>query len=498
MTEPKIYIIDNLDAAAEIAKETVGQIVTILKGHDGLCESWEATSPESREAFTQAWHDLVRESARRNILSPEDLAMLQALYSRSPKSVIEHLAKVWAVGSGKFMDQFLVGYGHASIGDCGTTTVFIEGVPMLAAKAIQDWPLYSGQEASTRYMDFSTAPFENPTDSDEGHLIQERWRDFYLKAMPVVHRHIAEKYPRRSDEDPKVYERAVSARAFDVMRAFLPAGAHTYLSWTTNLRQANDKLRWLCEHPDAGIARVGKAIFDAAAKRYPHSFGQESLKTSRDSGSAAIVDAYVRSAMKHDYFLGPASVAPPAPRVTALVDEQLFQQAAELLESRPRGGELPPWLAEVGTVRSEFRLDFGSFRDLQRHRSGTIRMPMLTTKLGFHRWYLDELPEEVRDVAVGLIATQIAAIDKLRCEPVVAQNYVAMGFQVSCRVTQPFPAFVYRLELRSSKTVHPTLRAVVHDEIAWFRSRFPRVALHVDTDPDSWTVRRGKQTIEAR
>ena len=59
-------------------------------------------------------------------LLPEDVAMLQALYSRSPASVDSHLDKVEEVGSGNFMDRYYVGYGHRSIGDCGTTTMFIE------------------------------------------------------------------------------------------------------------------------------------------------------------------------------------------------------------------------------------------------------------------------------------------------------------------------------------------------------------------------------------
>jgi thymidylate synthase ThyX len=51
------------------------------------------------------------------------------------------------------METFYVGYGHASIADCGSTTIFIEGISILADKAIQDWQLYSGQETSTRYID---------------------------------------------------------------------------------------------------------------------------------------------------------------------------------------------------------------------------------------------------------------------------------------------------------------------------------------------------------
>lgn len=68
--------------------------------------------------------------------SPEDTAMMQALYSRSPKSVAEHAEKVKETGSVKFMEKFYVQYGHSSIADCGSTTIFIEGISMLGAKVI--------------------------------------------------------------------------------------------------------------------------------------------------------------------------------------------------------------------------------------------------------------------------------------------------------------------------------------------------------------------------
>jgi hypothetical protein len=59
---------------------------------------------------------------------PEVIAMLQALYSRSPKSVKEHLNVVGKKGPEGFMSTYYVEYGHKSIGDCGTTTLFIENV----------------------------------------------------------------------------------------------------------------------------------------------------------------------------------------------------------------------------------------------------------------------------------------------------------------------------------------------------------------------------------
>ena len=48
-------------------------------------------------------------------MHPEATAMAQALYSRSPQSVVNHLQKIKEVGYEKFMDTFYVGYGHKSI-----------------------------------------------------------------------------------------------------------------------------------------------------------------------------------------------------------------------------------------------------------------------------------------------------------------------------------------------------------------------------------------------
>lgn len=421
-------------------------------------------------------------------LAPEDVAMLQALYSRSPASMEEHLSKVRERGSGRFMDQYYVGYGHKSIGDCGSTTIFVEGVTMLVAKAIQDWPLYSGQESSTRYIDFSQNTFANPCGDSVGAEIQENWRQFYMGALDPMLDHLRQKYPRQPDEDEKTYERAVQARRFDVLRAFLPAGATTNLSWHTNLRQANDHLRWLCEHPDYAVVDVAEQIQDRLREKYPHSFGHET--------SAERVD-YRNDLMYHDYFTyRHVDVDDEAVGLRAYLN--IPYHVLDILADRPRGAEVPWWFAEYGVITSKFQLDFGSFRDLQRHRNGVVRMPLLTMNYGFHEWYLSEMPDWLAKQARELLDRQKRLSAHLSCSPVEMQSYIAMGYKVFCRVTQSLPAFVYRLELRSSKTIHPTLRQVVLEEIREFRSYFPQITLHVDENPDSWTVRRGAQTIEER
>ncbi len=431
-------------------------------------------------------------------MGPEDLAMVQALYSRSAESAEVHLEKVQRTGSGKFAQSFLVNYNHKSIGDCGTTTLFVEGVSMLAAKAIQDWALYSGQETSTRYVDMSKQRIVDPVGTPESKAILDRWMDFYNQYQVPVEDHIRKQHPIRDGEHLPTYDRAVKARTFDVMRGFLPAGLCTQLSWHTNLRQAGDHLVGLVDHPLAEVRGVAQELRSLLGERYPSSGGDMSLPgvsgVAPNEGQAAR-DAWNKLATEnwtyyHDNY-------PWMHMDFSRLNMGVLHHYKQTLQSRPRGCILPHFLSELGQVSTTYNLDFGSFRDIQRHRNGVCRMPMLTPDIGFHPWYLAQLEPSVAEVARKLIAEQSAAILGLeRAE--VAQYYCAMGYQVPVRKTYSLPALLYVMELRSSKTVHPTLRANVLKMVRRCRDYMPAVTIHADTDPDDWDVRRGAQTITAK
>lgn len=418
-------------------------------------------------------------------LNAEARAMLQALYSRSPHSVTEHIKKVVERGATSFMGQYYVKYGHKSIGDCGFITIFVEGCSMLVAKAIQDTRLYNGQEASTRYLDFSVVPFLNPIGTSEGQDIIDAWRAFYERGTSdaVFRASLKERFPKKEGEKDDAYERAISARIFDIMRGFLPFSATTFVAWTVNLRQAADRLEVLRNHPLAEVRTTAEEIIAQLKARYPSSFSHE-FRTEQD--------AYWRRVNELSYY------APKKQQDFTFnhsIDRDLLAHYESILANRPKHTEIPPFLEELGQVRVSFFLDGGSWRDLQRHRALIVRFPLYETRWGFYPWYLEQLTPELKSAALELIGQQVKRIDALPADVVTRQCYLAMGFSAPVSITGGLMAMAYLIELRSGKTVHPTLRKRSQQMARAFMEQFPTIPLHADMDPDDWDAKRGTQTI---
>jgi thymidylate synthase ThyX len=452
--------------------------------------------------------------------SPQDTAMLQALYSRSPLSVEEHVEKVRATGSGKFMEKFYVGYGHASIADCGSTTVFIEQLSILADKAIQDWPLYSGQETSTRYVDMAKQPIIDPLSTSESKKILDNWMEFYTGSQEKVRGYLKEKYPRKNDENENiyphtnddrlnaeniknfsnknlknnnsdigvgVYDKAINARSFDILRGFLPAGITTQLSWHTNLRQAFDKLSILRHNPLPEVKVIAKNILEKLKEKYPQSFSHPEIPEQ---------EKYREEFCEKYNFFSPENH--PRFEMRTNISESELNKYSDILKSRPEKTGLPHFMAELGTITFNFWLDYGSFRDIQRHRNGVCRMPLLDTQLGFNKWYLEQLPDDLQKTAKELIEEQKKNISALEAPPEIKQYYTALGFNVPCRATYGLPATVYVVELRSSRYVHPTLRKIAMQMCEALLEKFPELKLNCDMESDDWDARRGLHDIEIK
>lgn len=420
-------------------------------------------------------------------IDAESEAMLQALHSRSIGGIKSHLKVLAAKGSQNFMANFYVGYGHKSIGDCGTCTIFIEGVSMIVAKAIQDSPLYSGQEASTRYIDFAKQPFIDIAHTQESDNILEDWRVFYLKGLDILQIDLRKRFPMNEGEDEKIYTKAIKARAFDIMRGFLPSGATTNLAWHTNFRQAADHLMKLRHHPLTEVREVADSIEKALKQTYPSSFGHPRFETTENFNKKWMEEIY--------YY---TEKSPADFKISRNdIDKNSLSKFKKNLEERKAKTEIPKELNECGTIQFEFLLDFGSFRDVNRHRAVSQRMPLIVMDHGFEEWYLSELPEDFKKESIDFIQKQKERIEKLSLSKEERQYYIPMGYKLPNKITGFLPAIVYLAELRATRFVHSTLRKraiqIAHALASEFRDQ--GLVIHLDSDPDRFDIKRGEHDI---
>lgn len=458
---------------------------------------------------------------------PEDIAMLQALYSRSPASVAVHLERLAKVDSGKFMDQYYVGYGHASIGDCGATTCFIEQVSILADKAIQDTPLYNGQEASTRYLDFSQQSVVDPYNNPLSRAIQDKWMELYQTILPQLITAMERRYPFNAAEfkSEKVWQNAVKARAFDVARGLLPMGVTTLLSWSTTLRHARDHLRRLQHHPLPELRETAREVFLKLRERYPNSFRANDIGGGKNENTPTLPprDEYMeRHALSTNYLASEDAMlrynitesdmtamhgGEIVVRHQAIDIKGLEKFESNVLEGRPAYTPLPWRLEAYGRYNFLFLLDFGSFRDIQRHRNAVCQIPLVDGRFGMHSWYVDQLRDNLSattfEELMTVVRAQYAAIAAIGeqiagTSPVLNQYLFPMGTAALVHTAYSLPETVYVGELRSSKAVHPSLRPIAQNMLRIMAHDLPFMTLHGDMDTDSWTAKRGEQDISEK
>lgn len=418
------------------------------------------------------------------VIDSEAEAMLQALHSRSTGGLQWHLEILKKKGADNFMSKFYVWYGHKSIWDCGSITIFIEWVSMLGAKAIQDTKLYNGQEASTRYIDFSKQDIINPLWTPEWEKILETQRSFYLSLLEPLKKYIAELYPREDDQSEKIYNKTVEAKVFDICRWFLPAGCSTNLARHTTLRQVADRILQLRHHPLPEIQEVAETLLEAVLERFPNSFSTKTYEETEAYLASAKSNYYFHKHLEWDLYITANNI-----------DQDKLTKYKDIINSRPNNKtELPTYLDNIGTMTFQYLLDFGSFRDVQRHRAPYQRMPLLTDELWFHTRYLESLTDDLREKAKSHIQTMQSMIAELDTSPEIKQYYTLMWFNMSCEMMWTLPALIYMTELRSTTYVHSTLRQIAIKMWKYIEDMW--IKMFLDTSNDEFDTRRGKQDIE--
>lgn len=416
-----------------------------------------------------------------DIIDPQACAMLQAFYSRSPMPIRERLREMHAEWMLEPLDvlgnhpqltklkeklaQYYIGYGHRSVGELGEVVIFIENVSIVAAKAVQHSPLYGGQECSTRYLDFSKQPSLAGTQE-----FVQPWREFYVQALPVMVEEIGRRhYEDRSHPD---FNKTCKAAAFDVLRGFLPVAFLTSLAWKTDFAHCHDHLQRMAIHPLPEVRELAAQIFKTVRARYPYAFPEEL----QPSGQVSWWNCPTYAPHNYETYSHCLSVHTINPTYTV--------------------------------IDYEAPLDYGSWRDIARHRNGRMYWAQPRNGTPTHRelvdsWYFQQLPDELQQGAERVQgAEQIHKLTWHHTKDVYSSLLLS---PVPTRFIWDTQQAEYVSRLRTGKTVHQTLRLFMqefssrlHEHVLDTGSSLLQCAHAANIDEDNWTLRRGSQDIIKR
>ncbi len=444
-------------------------------------------------------------------LDPEENAMIQAQYSRSYGPVLERLPRTpeeHQTLKEKLAKNY-VGYGHKSVGQLGGTSIYFEGVSQLAAKAIEDTKLFNGQESSTRYIDFSNQPMVHFGNQDLIR-IQEAFRALYVEALPLVQADLEAAYPfDQLDWGPEAdltaeqwvalkekrkvtYANTIKAGTFDICRGILPAGVTTNVVFSGTFDLINDHFGQMLHHPSSEMQFIAETALTGLAEKYKYA--------TKGPVKLAHEWSYVTPDYFYPHYHG-SSIA--SPDQVLFGNDSLSRSVTELFKKRKKGQKLAQIICErAPTYTLGGELDFGSFRDLQRHRNGTCLMPKLSPYADINEWYEMKLPESIVERMYGLLRDLQQLLENHRLSDVVVQYACPMGLNVPIHYTCDLNQLIYLCELRTGKTVHQTLRHYMHKVVAEFKAvnHFDTFieegkGLFVDMDVENFSLKRGTQTF---
>ena len=403
-------------------------------------------------------------------LNPSDQCMLSALYSRSIKGIENDISQLdRAGGSESFMKQHLIGFGDKSVGDNGYVMLCFENVSMLAAKVIQDNPLYSGTEVSSRYIDLSHRDLYHTSENEN--VVQQKWMGIYRDVLSHLTSEFLVRFPMAKGDDPKTYHKAINAKAFDIARGFIPMGMTTNLSWVTNIRQARDHLLRMAMHPLKEIRDIAADTSKLLTKAYPDVFTP--ITITEDQRYYMLECSQLNE--RYD---------PKSEDVTLL---DYVHNDYNDLPPRPRGTELPRHLGN-NHIKFQVNMDFGGWRDLQRHRALNITFPEIRNDSKFNAWYISELKKYGCDVDLTEVIELTANETSPYCAP--------LGYCVSSVFSGSLSAFTYMIELRSGFGVHPTVRDIVYSMADKIKEQDNNVMFHQPSyDLPEFNYKRGKDDI---
>ena len=469
-------------------------------------------------------------------LPPEVVAVLFAYVSRSPLSFRENLLKLIRgkdldIGNlidlfgtqgfdyleakkkaREFHEKWIVGYGHSSVAEHAVASIAIENVSILATKVIEDNRLASFTEKSTRYQVFERNCYYKPKkimNSSFGKLFERtcnHFFDVYKEMNPEIMEFIKQKYPKPKDMNVKFYESISKARTCDIVRYILPAATLTNLAMTANARTLEHAIRKLLSNPLDEMKDIGRMMKEEVLKIIPtlvkysdynpyisetnqamEQLTPKILKLNNINDSQPVtlvdfdsdVDDKLVTALLYRYSKYPYSQIKKS--VKRMKQEEKERVIDEFLKKMSKH-DWPMRELEHIYYTFDILVDYGAFRDIQRHRICTQTNQDLTVEHGF------SIPEEIINAGLkkkfeDCMKMAKESFHEISKElPKEAQYIVPLAFKKRTLFTWNLRELHHFIKLRSSKEGHISYRRIAQQVFDELEKVHPLLAHYIRVD----------------
>ena len=409
--------------------------------------------------------------------------------------------------------KMLNDYGDDSVAQLGGAHLACEGVSNVLTKVLEWGRLMAYLEQSTRYVPYTDRPngrwkYHVPVELDGCPMRDTFVRtldkafDTYARWVPTLETHFRAKYPKTLEDSDSVYRSVIRAKALDTLRGLLPAATTSNVGLFGTgqafeallLRMNAHPLREVRAHADLMLAELRQVIpaflarvdqpdrggrwsqyfvdtrrgFDAAARRFladlPVETSDEVTLTDFDPDGELKVAAaalYSYSAMPDKQLLELVRILSPEDRAKLL---------KAYVGRRDNRRHKPGRAFERTSYRFDVLIDYGAFRDLQRHRLLTIDWQPLSTR------YRHIEPAAIEEVGALSEWREVMTDAAELYEEMVARGLgdvalygVPMAYRVRFYMGMNAREAMHVIELRTAPQGHPAYRRVcqlMHKAIA--------------------------------
>lgn len=431
-----------------------------------------------------------------------------------------------------FYERIFVGYGDDSIAQLGGAHVACEWVSNVLTKVLQRPRLGAYLEQSTRYI-----AYDNPIEGSSTHRYyrdaqlgpeyesaMDALFEIYSAAIPRVMAWAAEQYPTGDGQSARAHERAIKAKALDLLRGLLPAASLSHMGIFASGQTYEQLLLHLLAHPLPEARHYGSMILESlqavmpsfvsrverpqrggewisylrsreqAGERWAARLGLDRAPADDGAGGPSVRLTHVDG--DEDLLLGALlfeATGVDSQTTHAALAELSADERAELLGdlagARVNRRHRPGRGMESLRYRFEIVSDYGAFRDLQRHRMLTCQWQTLTPDLGAG------VPEEIDAAGAGEDFRRALDISRQAYERLLGAGHdrreamyaLCLGYRLRYVLDLNAREAMQLIELRSGREGHPAYRAIAHAMHERIAAVHPAVASamgHVDRETE--------------